>query len=1554
MHIYESGLVMSFKHISIVSHLKRKAMLAPRKSYRGGVLFAFLLALSSSQLAFAHSDREIPIHPTSYSMNHPGVGGSGKDPDRNRDPQGTKLTDGDVASRIIWNSRHMRRHPVEITFNFIEPTRLSTVRLTFFRGKRSYGVKNIFVSGQLPTGEAVQLGSKTLNEPYDKPDSEPAIAAVDVAVESDQKISSVTVKVGFGFTYLSLSEVAFFAPVPTQADDDSSSVEKETDVNPFAHLGIDAVFGGNLRIEEKDFNNDGVPDILLENDCMLYVIEPAHGGVVNYAYDKQAKVNLVKYHDASSWGGLFCDYIKRDGKNASDWYNARYNYSIVNAGPDAITVRLWKDGVSGNFAMVSIDKTFTLTKDSASLRGDYRVKVSPDNVDPMELALFSFSAFGSAQENWRIFWPTPAGVMTCKTHESKNVWSLDPANGWTGFVTDSGVGAAIVHEYERMAAHHFWPVQNDSSVEVVFGQFPIKAGESFDTTLWFVPFYGLGVPDGASPLLVGQIVTAPEPYTDAPAEIEAKVKAAQAGTYSFTAEAKRLPSDTWEKLDAFSRVLTTAPAAFTIPFGKKQDGTYVIRVVATRDGQNALTMERSLVLGDSSGEFVQEPPLERLIPAAAEAKVVDLDFHSQEFETPHVKWAPSYAGGSPSVLFLVQGDKFAIREAVELGQRFDIRVHTSHIPRVDNTSAYWELADHMYSLGPEDYVKHLKKMLGADKAYDVLVIAGNYWKILDTDLQDNILERVKQGTGLVLLYPVEAPEDFDVALKVQSEQRFTALWKKEKEHFITTGIPFGALPPTLVFPSTSRGDILASANGKPLIATSALGKGRIVTATWDGGPLDRRDYLYKYGSMSLFPNLSRIGVGGAEFNYWEYQLSLLAKMIYYASDRVSPVGVDKIDVVSSRPEGETLQMKIGNVTDQPVNAELETIVRDKYYRVVSANTNALVLKEGANAINIPLPKFNLAGLHMIEARLLADGKTLWWGSVAFEGAAPATLGKPVLNEKIFRRDAQAQVAVTLEGIVPTGALIRIRAEDCYDRLFASVERPAVSGENTFVLPLVGSLGPHFNISAELIAADGSVIDETRGKGIVYQKPDLDRFNIMVGWPERLYRGNRFMVPYFYQMMVDLWGWNVSWAARRLSEQEADIFAECGIPLIISRAMGAGGKDPTTTVLGEGKYGLLREPCLSDPEFRQKLVESHRQPGGGEDRGAWMRLMPDEANSIRSWQGCFSEHCQKEFRVWLKNEYESLEALNKEWNSDYKFWDEVEAKLDTEVDKDTSIAPWLDHRTFNEWNYAHAFKLMNDGIKAGGVDRKIMMCGTQETRNYNAYDWYRLTQHVDAYAAYVGEQNILRSSFIEDYICYPWMGYGADLNYLRHRILSSMFNDNAKGYNILAMVSVNPDWSLHRTGKDLTVLKDDLSGGRAELIMRAKNVFSPIAFLYSPASVHVNSFYNLYDAYTAEITGAKDVLETVGENYRYIATEQLRQGGIDLDTTRLLFLPLSTALSEEMVENIEKFVAEGGTVVADFMPGGWTAHGRKLKKILMSSFLASRAKIRKTGVSTSVA
>ncbi|KKL65897.1 hypothetical protein LCGC14_2150380 [marine sediment metagenome] len=90
--------------------------------------------------------------------------------------------------------------------------------------------------------------------------------------------------------------------------------------------------------------------------------------------------------------------------------------------------------------------------------------------------------------------------------------------------------------------------------------------------------------------------------------------------------------------------------------------------------------------------------------------------------------------------------------------------------------------------------------------------------------------------------------------------------------------------------------------------------------------------------------------------------------------------------------------------------------------------------------------------------------------------------------------------------------------------------------------------------------------------------------------------------------------------------------------------------------------LERNPCLSNhiTKRRLKWLFTHEGRMHRTTRPLFYTIgdEPGVANQVAPFDYCFSPHCKKAFREWLKKRYGTLEALNEQWESDYKKWDDV--------------------------------------------------------------------------------------------------------------------------------------------------------------------------------------------------------------------------------------------------------------------------------------------------------
>jgi hypothetical protein len=316
---------------------------------------------------------------------------------------------------------------------------------------------------------------------------------------------------------------------------------------------------------------------------------------------------------------------------------------------------------------------------------------------------------------------------------------------------------------------------------------------------------------------------------------------------------------------------------------------------------------------------------------------------------------------------------------------------------------------------------------------------------------------------------------------------------------------------------------------------------------------------------------------------------------------------------------------------------------------------------------------------------------------------------------------------------------------------------------------------------------------------------------------------------------------------------------------------------------------------------------------------------DESNSIVNWDGCFSIHCQQEFRNYLKKEYGSLEALNKSWKTSFTRWDDVIASTAEEARKMKSFASWMDHRTFNDRNLAKALGALVKKLKT--IDPRLVysLSGTQETNPWYAWDHYLMTPYLESLNAYVGEQTIQQRCFAKGaFTNCPWDGYDKKWEISSFFCIRNLMNGSS-GVSFYGNFTIDPAYNIAPGGERLIRAYSPWTNGTAEAVMRSTFKASPVAFHYTPASIKADWFIGLDQMRKLGTKGFKLLMQDSFLPYDYVAYGQMEKEGVPA-RYRVLVLPLSTAMSDKEIAAAAEFVRKGGTLVADLMPGFYDQHG----------------------------
>lgn len=1460
------------------------------------IVAVLCLAVASLLVAQAVNDATTAgkIRPSAYDFTAPTMKGSSQG-----DPGRSILTDDRIgaSNRILWSLRENNRQPLLLTFTFPGAHSLSSARICYYRGPRSYGIKRI----ELHAGaaeERLPLGSLVLDQPYLLPEGEAPDGECRVALDESVPVTQVTIEIRGSGGYLGLSEIEFYGrPLQTPATAAAAAG------NPWLRLARREADG--LRLTRHG------QALVLENDHVLYVVDPENNGCINLAYDKKNDFNYLKPNTRDEFGGMFNDRFwgARDA-----FRGVAYQAEISSDSDQLKAVRLTAKGKGGIFDNVTISKTYSLRPDSLVLQADYAVHNDQANVVPLQNGLWIMGGIAGSPPG-ELAYPGRYRVEKLPV-QSQNAFCPGAVSGWATALSPAGTGIALLCDYERFKSFYFWsnsPLY--STVECRLGVYDIPANETLSTSFALTPLYGVGTPDHVNRRAAGSLSLPAETAAGGLAG-RARVLLLQAGSYELEILAGPTQKDNPEVV--FTRLARTSGdglgTLLELPYALPDatSGTWVVKGVLSAAGEERLVMLASTVVGGkSSGAFALPEECERRPESGDGSKPLNLNFNSLAVKTPHVAWARPYAGKKPKVLSLCQ-ERGGIRDMVEVAQRFELDLTTHFI------SGIWSLSGFCTSLSENDCYNELAKKL--QERFDVIAVSSRLWQTMPGAIRDAILAQVRAGTGLVLIAPEGHPAELAAQFTLADKpQHVTAPWTAAAEHYLTDGIPFATLPPTRILPYTTSGTVVAKAGEAPLLSLFTLGEGRVAAAGWAVDGRLRNDYHLQY-AFPVFLPLMIFSPPEQTWHYWEYHLSLLARMLYWSAKAEHPIRGLRLQAEAGR-----LHLQVHS--PEAAEVRLELTLRDRYYRSAAPIVRPLTLQPGLNPVSLEFPVPSMHGTHLADLRILQENGVVWWGSAAFEHNAPATIQAIQSEEKIWRQNDTLTGKVDFTG----SGTLTVSLLNNYGHELAR------SNQADFSFPLRRCRTLTAKIVAVLQGAEGEC-DRLEKEVQLYGPPDPRRLQVTWGWPTLSQKGvHQFLLPVYYDLMASF-NMTASTFFRtdtplEFLETRRHNFALMGDTSPAS----TGGKFPfDRTVAINSKFDLVRTPCLSEPGFKDKLEHDSRRITELEQYGTLFRNGPDESNSVGKWEGCFSPACQTEFRRWLQRAYGSLEALNDSWETSWKSWDEVVAMTSEEARQHSSYAPWLDHRAFNDWNLSDALARLTKGMKEANPEQRYCLSGTQEPSPFNAWEWYGIMQSLDAIQAYVGEQTIMQRSFRpEGFFRSCWIGYDRPYDNENQRILSNLFVGGS-GLSIYGRFYINPDYTLPERGRELQKLLARFSQGPAEAIFSAAAITYPLAMLYSPASIKTAWICDQDDLRRDGTAGLRLCWDDLALSYDYVASAQLSEKGVP-ERYKMLMLPMNSALSAAEAEAIRAFVANGGTLIADMQAGLFTEHGKKTAAQLADLF-----------------
>lgn len=409
------------------------------------------------------------------------------------------------------------------------------------------------------------------------------------------------------------------------------------------------------------------------------------------------------------------------------------------------------------------------------------------------------------------------------------------------------------------------------------------------------------------------------------------------------------------------------------------------------------------------------------------------------------------------------------------------------------------------------------------------------------------------------------------------------------------------------------------------------------------------------------------------------------------------------------------------------------------------------------------------------------------------------------------------------------------------------------------------------------------------------------------------------------------------------------------------------EDFRNATAAKDKRFLVRKPCLHDPTFWKEAegaLKSLLEPYV--PHHPLLYNLQDEL-SIGSYASpmdyCFGPHTLQAFRKWLAEQYGSLEALNREWETGFSSWDDVAPMTTYEIKereqrdlakgKLENYAPWADHRAFMDLSFSRALDRLRKFIHTLDPHTPVGVEGTQMPSAWGGFDLWRLSQALDWIEPYdIASSREIFRSFLPAGVPVVGTIFGSDLPRIRSRLWRLLLHgdrgcivwDDEKSRCVRKNEEGMP---ITRRGRELAGIFAELRSA-APLFFKLHRVTDPIAIHYSQASIRAHWMFDSredgdtwprrfssYEAEHSRFAKVRDsfvrVIEDLGLQFMFVSYEEIEEGVLQKKGYKVLLLPQSVAMSRKECVQIEEFVRGGGTVIADNMTATMDEHCRRLPR-----------------------
>lgn len=571
----------------------------------------------------------------------------------------------------------------------------------------------------------------------------------------------------------------------------------------------------------------------------------------------------------------------------------------------------------------------------------------------------------------------------------------------------------------------------------------------------------------------------------------------------------------------------------------------------------------------------------------------------------------------------------------------------------------------------------------------------------------------------------------------------------------------------------------------------------------------------------------------------------------------------------------------------------------------------------------------LTGPAVSESRRLdADGKVIGW-SAKRVGPAAAAVVDIELADRLVRPGAVVQARVSLGD--HKGDELLCEVIDRHGRVPRRFTVPAVSPKTDLTVQPWKPLGRIHDLHV-VLRQDGKPVAEQMLPFAVDVFPDPLSLQLWA-WGGPLY-----MAPGFHRVgMTGLSAGELNaYGEPAQGQPEAatnEAALRAGFDILLVNAVRG------SAVGNSGSNGDVCNPGMSDPALWQAVRRNVAELGP-----SW-RLCGINRGVLRDEWGvgagfCYGPNTMTHFRRELQARYKSLDELNAAWGRRYKTWTEVFPDRLPEAAKRGNLVSWAEHRAFMDDEVARLAgvpqRMWREYVPDAALGYSSYVGATPD----GGFDMEKLMQQSTFLVRRAWEMRDARDLGRPDTVFSNWLNAGYDTtlrsSHLAKLEVSYDLLEKASsiyywyGFGGFAYPMIRPDLTVVEMLRPMADELASLRQGLDRLVLGAKLDHSGYGVLFNQASLRTLHGLNAIAGGECQVKwdwdAAQRLLDPIQVRGRLFSSDDLCAGRIGRDGAKMLFLPGTVSLTEPQMAALERFVADGGRLVADVLPGRYSEFG----------------------------